>query len=151
MIRERKLSVVMTIFFVFNLAFCSLFMIVIYYEGLDEVLNNELRIDELVLKAKKYLYYFIIGTLISLIAFQLFVQSHIFYLMCRLHHLEFKRVRMQMFSVVASQIFFYLFAFIFVEEWYGYRFQGHKFFSFWTVECPLNSREVLQVYLFWVL
>ena len=45
MVRERKHSIAMKFFYTFNLIFCSFFIIVIYYEGLDEVLDDRLDID----------------------------------------------------------------------------------------------------------
>ena len=66
----------------------------IYYEGLDEVFDDALGIDEYVLRLKKVLYYLVFGTLVALIVAQVTVELHIFFLMCKLHYLEFKRVKM---------------------------------------------------------
>lgn len=102
MVRERKHGIAMKLFYTFNLIFCSIFIIVIYYEGLDEVLDDRLDIDDEVVSVKNVLYYLIVISLITLIIIQLFVEFHIFFLMCKLHYIEFKRVKLQMMSVLAS-------------------------------------------------
>ena len=94
MVRERKISIVMKVLYTFNLIFCILFILVIYYEGLDEVFDDALGIDEYVVRLKKVLYYLVFGTLVALIVSQVTVELHIFFLMCKLHYLEFKRVKM---------------------------------------------------------
>ena len=49
-------------------------------------------------------------------------------------------------------MFFYIFAFIFVHEWYNTNYAGdHEFFSYWTVECKLYTQDVVEVYMFWIL
>ena len=71
--------------------------------------------------------------------------------MNKLHHLEFKRVMWQMLSVFISQIFFYIFAFIFITEWYQiYKSEEKDFSHYWTM-CELQGFEIYEVYLFWVL
>ena len=117
MIRERKISITMKFFYYFNLLFCSIFIIVIYYEGLDEVLDDLLPYDIYIVYAKRILYYCVFCTLGCLIIFQLFVQTHIFYLMCKLHSLEFQRVKFQMLSIFGSQLLFYFFSILFINEW----------------------------------
>ena len=94
MVRERKINIVMKIFYILNLIFCSFFILVVYYEGLDEVFDDALGIDLYVEKLKYILYFLIFGFLFSLIVTQITVELHIFFLMCKLHYLEFKRVKM---------------------------------------------------------
>lgn len=122
----------------------------LYYEGLDEVLDDQLDIDDLIVSIKTVLYVIIIVSLVAMIIFQQFTELHIFYLMCKLHHLEFKRVRMQMFVVVVSQIFFYIFSFIFINEWYTSVVTNQEFFTYWTVACKLETIDVVEVFMFWI-
>ena len=54
-----------------------------------------------------------------------------------------------MIVVLTSQIFFYLFAFVFIRQW---RLSADKrYFSYWIVACPLDDSGLAEVYMFWVL
>ena len=86
------------------------------------------------------MFWIIIVTLITLIIGQSLIEVVTFYFLCKLHYLEFKRVRMQMFSVLASQIFFYIFALLFILEWNDQRGRDESdYFSYWDLACPLTK------------
>ena len=119
--REKLMQRFMKAFYYFNLLCCFGFLCVLYYEGFDVLLDDRLDIDYEISTIKNGLYYFIVAMLVGIVGGQAFVQIHLLLLMCKLHYFEFKRVGVQMASMLISQIFFIIFAMLFINEWRIYR------------------------------
>lgn len=151
MVRERKMNIAMKIGYMSNLIACFSFLFVLFYEGVDFLMDDRLDFDDQIRDLKFVLYILLAIILVCLFIFQILIQFHLFYLMYKLHYLEFRRVFFQMLSVFISQIFFHIFSFIFIIEWYHiYNDERKEYSHYWTM-CNLEDFEIAEVYLFWVL
>lgn len=80
------------------------------------------------------------------------MELHLFYLLYKLHNLEFRRVFKQMVAVFISQVFFYLFNFYFVEEFEDVNDSKFEYGHYFDV-CPgqIDDGEVAEIYIFWIM
>ena len=100
--KEQNLNTIFKVIYSFNILFCMCMIFVVYYEGLDELMNDRLNIDEEVVDIKKIVMYIYVVCLVIVIFFQISFEIHLFYLLYRYHYLEFNRVAKQMATVLTS-------------------------------------------------